>query len=64
LKDSVQPAPEWGPALPEYREKYIATLSRSRKNRILRRINDDNNGKEENGAGLMQMDGEDPEMRI
>ncbi|XP_064621186.1 sodium- and chloride-dependent glycine transporter 1-like isoform X1 [Lineus longissimus] len=39
LKDAVQPTPEWGPALPAYRELYIATLSGSRKRRILPYIN-------------------------
>jgi hypothetical protein len=31
----MQPAPEWGPALPEYRKQYISTLSGSRKAMIL-----------------------------
>jgi hypothetical protein len=33
-KTLLKPTPEWGPALPEYREQYIATLPPDLKKRI------------------------------
>lgn len=29
MKKLIHPDPEWGPALPQFRDKYIATLSPS-----------------------------------
>ncbi|XP_064637016.1 sodium- and chloride-dependent glycine transporter 2-like [Lineus longissimus] len=52
--DSVQPAPEWGPALPAHRELFIATLSGSRRRRIRPYIND-TIGFGENGTALVKI---------
>ncbi|XP_029653870.1 sodium- and chloride-dependent glycine transporter 1 [Octopus sinensis] len=58
VKKLIHPDPKWGPSLPQYREQYIASLSFSERQRMLRHIMEN----EKDGPHNMSVIGEHAKM--